>query len=421
MRTPSNDAGDGEILSAAWVAPVSGGILREGAVVMREGRIAAVGPADSVRSQYPGAMETELGEAVLLPGLVNAHAHLELSSVERPSRPGSFVEWLGATMSQTLAKARDASYFVEAAQAGVKQSLNGGGTSVGDVSGSPFVREIRAALAGGHCRVTSYGEVTAMAQRRRRLEDRIAVATDASAIAPPVRMAISPHAPYSIEGAGYRRCLEVARSLHLPIMTHLAETPYEGEFLASHSGPFRRLWDAMKAWDDEVPTFRGGPIRYADTLGLLDYSRTLLAHVNYCDDAELGILAGGKASVAYCPRTHEYFGHPPHRFREMLGAGINVALGTDSCASSPDLNFVEELRLVHRIAPELPVETIWEMGTIRGAKAIGADDVGSLAVGKRADVVAFAVRTKEPLREILDSGVVPSGVWVGGRRVEPGV
>ena len=109
----------------------------------------------------------------------------------------------------------------------------------------------------------------------------------------------------------------------MPLATHLAETPDEATFLADHTGPFRDLWSYIGAWDQDVPSFAGGAIRFAKATGLLDYP-TLLAHVNYCDDAEMELLAQSKASVVYCPRTHAYFAHPPHRFREMLASGINV-------------------------------------------------------------------------------------------------
>jgi cytosine/adenosine deaminase-related metal-dependent hydrolase len=149
---------------------------------------------------------------------------------------------------------------------------------------------------------------------------------------------------------------------------------------------------------------------------LLDYP-TLLAHVNYCNDAELEILSAGKASVVYCPRTHRYFGHPPHRWREMLAHRINVAIGTDSCASSPDLNLVDDLRLLHEIAPEIPPHSLWEMATIRAARAIQAEkNVGSLLVGKAADIVLFPIKTDQPLLEILESNAQPSAVWIAGNQ-----
>ena len=183
----------------------------------------------------------------------------------------------------------------------------------------------------------------------------------------------------------------------MPIVTHLAESLDEAVFLEQHAGPFRQLWETLGRWDDAVPRFAGGPIRYAEHLGLLGYP-TLLAHVNYCDDAELAILAAGRASVVYCPRTHAYFRHAPHRWRDMLAAGINVAIGTDSTASSGDLNLLDDLRLLHRIAPEVPVDQLWEMATIRGAKALmWENEIGSLEPGKSADMIAFDAISDDPL------------------------
>jgi cytosine/adenosine deaminase-related metal-dependent hydrolase len=130
------------------------------------------------------------------------------------------------------------------------------------------------------------------------------------------------------------------------------------------------------------------------------------------------MLSRGKASVVYCPRTHRYFGHPAHRWRDMLARGINVAVGTDSCASSPDLNLVDDLRLLRRIAPEIPAETIWEMGTIRGARALGMEnEIGSLAVGKHADLIAFAASGNNPLEDILSHAANPTSVWMDGAQI----
>jgi cytosine/adenosine deaminase-related metal-dependent hydrolase len=137
--------------------------------------------------------------------------------------------------------------------------------------------------------------------------------------------------------------------MSLPLATHLSEAQEEKTFLESHSGMFRDLWERIGSWEDDVPTFKGSPIAMAQAIGMLDFP-TLLAHVNYCDDHELELLTRGRASVVYCPRTHRYFGHPPHRWREMLARGINVAVGSDSCASSPDLNLVDDLRLLPAIS-----------------------------------------------------------------------
>src|SRR5262249_9817141 len=140
----------------------------------------------------------------------------------------------------------------------------------------------------------------------------------------------------------------------LPIAMHLAELPDEDAFLRDQSGPLGHEWDLMQKMDildDQIPTFDGGPIRWAQFCGLLITDPRdlpiLLAHVNYCDDAELALLAASHANVIYCPRTHHYFRHPPHRYREMLAAKINVCLGTDSLASNPDLSLLREAQFLH--------------------------------------------------------------------------
>lgn len=383
-------------------------MIREGAVACRGGRIVGVGSALAVHRAFPSARQTDLGRSVLLPGLVNAHVHLELSALSRGAAPGRFIDWLKRLIPTGPIEPAAVSAFVEKGVAiGVEQCRRFGVTTVGDISRHCALT--RRLLAGGPLDVVSFGEVQAMARRRIHLEARIASAAESSAAGPFVRVGLSPHAPYSVETTGYGRCLEAARHAGLPLATHLAETPDETPFLADHSGPFRELWAFIGDWDDRVPTFAGGPIRMAKSIGLLD-GPSLLAHVNYCDDEEMQLLAEGQASVVYCPRTHAWFGHPPHRFGRMLALGINVALGTDSCASSPDLNLLDDARLAHMQAPELPADAIWQMVTLRAARAIGlGSEVGSLTVGKRANLVAFNVRTDQPLDEILQNDALP--VW----------
>jgi cytosine/adenosine deaminase-related metal-dependent hydrolase len=264
----------------------------------------------------------------------------------------------------------------------------------------------------------SFGEVLGMAGRSAQAEERLAAAMARMFDRDDLREGIEPHAPYSLDLSGYRRCVEAARRHALPLATHLAETRDEAEFLARHTGEFRRLWDALGGWQEGVSRADGGPIFAMNQLGLLHHEPTVLAHVNYVDEEELAILAGGRASVAYCPRTHAYFDHPPHRFEDMLAAGINVAVGTDSAASSPDLNLLDDLRLIHRSYPGVPVETLFDLATIRGARALGmADRVGTIEPGKSADFCAFRVDSHEPLRELLETAVLPARVWIGGKQL----
>ena len=406
-----------KLIRACWIAPIAGPILSDGAIAVREGLIVDVGPYVSVRRRFPDAKLQDVGDCVLLPGLVNAHTHLELSDCRPGDRPtGGLEQWLQRMLSHSRTNPQDlADISAAAARRGAAQCLRFGVTMVGDISRQ--CQATRPVLKAGPLRVVSFGEIMAMAQRRDLLPERLVIAADTTDQSDTLRIAVSPHSPYSIEIDGYRRCLEVAKQRAIPIATHLAETKSEWEFLAQQSGPLRGLWDSWLTWDDQVPTFSGGPIRMAQTVGLLDYP-SLLAHVNYCDDAELAILAAGRASVAYCPRTHDYFGHPPHRFRDMLRAGINVALGTDSCASSPDLNLIDDLRLIHRQCPDLDTQTLWRMATLNSARSLLADaQVGTIEPGKCADLVAFAVRGDDPLDDVLETTVLPSHVWIAGSPV----
>jgi aminodeoxyfutalosine deaminase len=405
------------VVRAAFVAPMDAPVIHDGAVVTADGFITDVGPATRILKDHADATVDEMGEALLLPGLVNAHAHLELTLVDSPRAwDAPFIDWLLAVRGRAQPELVERVYSRGVVN-GVGQCLSSGVTCLGDIC--QHTSAARRVLFGlvRRPRVVSFAEVIGLGRRRSRFDELFGAAMrDESPDDSGFRRGISPHAPYSVDRLGYEACLSAARARSIPIATHLAETPHEREFLEWHAGPFRELLDRIGSFEEPIDTFRGPPIAFAQAIGLLDYP-TLLAHVNYCDDDELRTLARGRASVVYCPRTHAYFGHPPHRWREMLAAGINVAVGTDSCASSPNLNLVDDLRLLHRIAPEVPSCTLWHMATIRGARALQWDvELGSLSVGKRADMVGFPLggSTIDPLADILESDVRPTRVWIGG-------
>ena len=412
-----------KLIVAEWIAPMDREVIRAGGMLIEGEKIVEVREGAGLRKKYPDAKVEDFGKSIILPGLVNAHTHLELSHLTREPVPsGGLAAWLVRVIRQnTFAQGEMEKMVAKAVARGVKQCIQFGVSTVGDISRQCRLTRSILRNVGQECpthrlRVVSFGEIQAMGQRRELLEERLAIAADANDGAGNVRIGISPHAPYSVEPEGYRRSLAVAKERKLPLATHLAESADEAEFLARHSGSFMKVWDFVGGFDDAVPRFEEGPIRFAKSLGILDYP-TVLAHVNYCDDEELKILAGGKASVVYNPRTHAYFGHPPHRWREMEAAGINVAVGTDSVASSGDLNLVEELRLMHRIAPDLQPQKLWEMATMKGAIALGVEKaVGSLAAGKLADFVVFPAEGPDPLRAILESQMEGTGLWIGGSR-----
>jgi cytosine/adenosine deaminase-related metal-dependent hydrolase len=389
------------LVAAAYVATMAGPILRDGAIVCEGGIIMDVGGERELRATHPDADYIHYGNAIILPGLVNAHTHLELTGLGQLDRPRNFVDWLLDLRSQFGGITDITQFIQQSVREGIAQSLKYGVTTVGDITLNPAIT--RPILRDSAMTAISFGEVLGMAGRRGQLESRLAAATDRTYEGGGLMVGIEPHAPYSLDLPGYRQCVEAATTHAMPLATHLAETPDEAQFLADGSGDFARLWAALGDSTADVPRFAGGPIRAMASLGLLDRP-ALLAHVNYASDEELAILAKSRASVVYCPRTHAYFGHKPHRFTDMLDLGINVALGTDSAASAPDLNLLEDVRLVHRLRPDLPASTLFEMITVRGAKALGLErSVGQLRPGMRAHYCAFTIKGDDPLTELLES------------------
>lgn len=387
--------------------------IRDAAIVVENGRIVDTGGSKMLVSKHPDATAIDLGDSIVLPGLINAHAHLELSNCAAGESPtGSFVDWI-----MTIPKRRQGDDPAAATRTGIGQCLKFGVSCVGDISQQ--AEASRRELSRSPLRAVSFGEVLGLGGLRWKFDTLLAGAMELSSASPRLRIGLSPHAPYTVDLPGYEQCLRLSIDRGLPLATHLAESPDEKEFLTSHSGPFRDLWYTIGTWTDDVQTWLGSPIEMAHGIGLLMHP-TLLAHVNYCTDAEMELLAHGRASVVYCPQTHAFFGHPPHRWREMLDRGINLAVGTDSCASSPDLNLVEDLRVLRRLAPDLPIEVLWELITLRAAKALQYDDeIGSLAAGKRADFVVFPARSENPLETILDSDALPTSLWIEGVQVNP--
>jgi cytosine/adenosine deaminase-related metal-dependent hydrolase len=419
-----------QIVTADWVFPMSGPPIRGGAVAIDGLFFEAVGPALQLRAKFPKARVTEMPGRTILPGFINAHTHLELTHRQRPPVPGSFVDWLLEMIRLGREESADpqlhAELLKQSVAEGVRQCLACGVTTVCDISSNCALT--RSMLTGGPIHVISYGEVVGMSSRRDLLDSKLTAAKNVELESDFLRCGISPHAPYSVEVPGYEKCRLEAWRGGYPLTTHLAESPDETEFLATGGGPLARLWEKLGGLDDRVPRFVGGPIRMVNEARLLEVPRygnrlgtnyTLLAHVNYCDDDEMLILAEGPTNVVWCPRTHAYFGHPPHRWREMLDLGIRVMIGTDSAASSGDLNILDDLRLARKQNPDLPAIRLFELITLQPSRAEFMV-AGTIEDGFPADMVAFKATGDDPLASILDNGLSPAAVWVFGDVVPHG-
>jgi aminodeoxyfutalosine deaminase len=358
-------------------------------------RLLAIGPAREV-DRHPGASAARRvarPQAVVMPGLVNAHTHLDLTHLgPLPHDPAEgFVAWVERIRAGRLTDEAE----IEASVArGAELSRLGGVVAVGDIAGAPAGRcslaPLRALRRSGLIG-TSYLEYFGIGRGEERARERVegAIAT-AGAVESGVRLGLQPHASNTIGIGLYRWSVEVAGRLGLPICTHLAETPEERQFVAEGAGPLREFLERLGLWEHRVLEDVGrGQSPVARLAPAIEAGLRTLVHVNDASDADIEILAGAGATVVYCPRAAAYFGAEgvlgPHRYREMLGAGVGVALGTDSIVNLPPeaaaeggeggagISTWDEMKLLHTRDGTEP-RLLLEMATVAGARAIGLEE-----------------------------------------------
>jgi cytosine/adenosine deaminase-related metal-dependent hydrolase len=401
---------------ARWIIPVSAPPIENGRLEVADERIVAVGRATS-----PMPSEVDLGDVAMLPGFVNAHTHLELTFCRgRVPYRGAFTTWVRDLVALTRSGA--AGDPGAAIDAGLRESAAAGVAALADIGhhAASLARWQNAPL-----QVTGFLEVLGMGPRSRSAHERsltsavrllndtftlggCPISSEGEGVSPNTRrfsppLGLSPHAPYSTAPEIYRDALAWCQQNRRPLCTHLAETREEVQFLADGTGPFRDLLEEWGLWDGSFTPLACSPIEYARRLGLLD-ARPLLAHVNYATDDDLAILATSSASVVYCPRTHAFFEHQPHRYRDMLTRGINVCLGTDSLASADSLSILDELRFLRQRDAALPHDQLLHMATLAGARALGLEhELGTLELGKRAAFTAIPLihpATSDPAADV---------------------
>ena len=409
-------------IRARVVFPVDGPPIERGVVTIDDGRIV------EVRTHARQANVIDLASVALLPGLVNAHTHLEFSHLRQPlGEPGMVLpNWIRLVIAERGRSGADARIAIGT---GLAESANCGVTTLGDIASGRTDNPVRRSKPDGQdC--PSYGgsdrivffEVIGFSRAR---ADSACVALverlNAAASDPASRVGISPHAPYTVSPALLRRLIAESRQHGLPVAMHLAESREELAFLKTGAGPLQELLDERSMWDAEAVPHGSRPLDYLRLLA--DAPRALVIHGNYLNDEELAFLAGQRErmSLVYCPRTHTYFQHEPYPLVAAMMAGVRVALGTDSRASNPDLDLLAEIRFVARAYPTIDPHDVLQMGTLTGAEALGREDeVGSLTPGKLANMVAVPLpedvrgTPNDLLAAIFANGWPVSSVWLRG-------
>jgi cytosine/adenosine deaminase-related metal-dependent hydrolase len=397
------------LLRARVVLPVSRPPIEDGAVVVFGYRIAAVGRWRDLRKRFSGATQ-DLGEMVLLPGLVNGHCHLDYTHMAGLFPPRkSYCDWIKLI---TTEKAQwNYSDFAESWLDGANMLVRTGTTTVGDIEAVPdLLPEVWDATP---LRVISFLEMTGV--RSRRLPELIlreALEQIASLTHERCAAALSPHAPYSTPPRLLQLTAAAARQRRLRVATHVAESATEFEM-------FRRARGEMFDWlarNHRDMSDCGGvsPVQQLTRQHALG-PHLLAVHANCLAPGDAALLMQKRVSVVHCPRSHDYFKHLEFPFRELTKAGVNVCLGTDSLATvrkhpkhQLELNLFHEMRAFASAQPHVAPEIILQMVTLNGARALGLrGKIGGLKRDFFADLITLPYSGK--LAEVCKAVVQHTG------------
>ncbi|HUX15547.1 MAG TPA: amidohydrolase family protein [Phycisphaerae bacterium] len=393
-------ASSAAVYRARWVLSNRAGTIEDGAVVCADGRIARVGPWSRLQP-HVGARDAveDLGESAILPGFVNAHTHLSLSDMSGKFRPTKhFAAWIGRLTARRLARTKNA--IRRAVRQGAEESLAAGTVAGADVTTEPAFDD---ALASSPIRWRVFGEVLRFGEAGRRFTEERIADLEALRAQTGLEVGLAPHAPYTLGIEDFMRARREADARGWPVSAHLHETLDEIEFTRSGQGDLHKWLSLARFLPKDLAPLGKRPIPALAEAGFFK-GPVLVAHGNYLTDEEMAILAQSRSSVAFCPRSHAFFGHADHPWRRLLAAGANVCLGTDSLASSPSLSVLDEMRYLAAEHADADPRLLLEMATVRGARALGfADDLGDLAEGLRADfcVVGPVAQPLDPLAAIL--------------------
>lgn len=394
---------------ADWVLPICDEPIRNGWVSVNGNQITGLGGGLSAEA-------VDFGRAAILPALVNAHTHLELSYLQGRLPPGgTFVQWV-----RTLIALRrtytdpSAPEILDAARTAIAAARASGTGLIGDVSNTlvtvPLLRE-----AGTPSQV--FHELLGF-----NVADPAAIVAAAAAANQAagedhrdVRVTLAAHAPYSVSPALFRAIRAAVDERPVPVTTvHLGESAEELEFLKSGQGRFKALLEDFGVWVPDWAPPGNSPVDYLSDLGFLD--RCVLAvHGVQFDGDDLARLAALGSTIASCPRSNVHVGVGSPPLEAFYAMNVNVAFGTDSLASVADLNLFAELKEARRIAPRVPARRLLESATLTGARALGyGEQWGSIETGKRASLIAVRIPADiGDVEEYLVNGIEPGEIqWL---------
>jgi cytosine/adenosine deaminase-related metal-dependent hydrolase len=386
-----------KVLSANYVLPISSPPINDGAVCIENSSIVAVGTREEISERFPRAVVEEFGEAAILPGLVNCHSHLEITSMRNQldDVEHDFTAWLLKLNGLRAALSEDD--LIAAATEGAREGAQAGVTCFGDIG--RFGRAGLDALKAVRLRGVVFQE-TEFSPDDRTADDDLgkfiskfdSLRADENDL---VRIGLSPHSPYTVGPKLFRLIAEFCAANAVKMTIHTSESRDEDQLLRSGTGFFTEVY---KKYDVHWESPHCSSVEYLERLGVLD-ARPLLAHCIWVSDSDIELIAGNGATVAHCPKSNAKFGHGWAPLEDLLDAQIPVGLGSDSVASNNVCDILEESRFAALGARNragsrrfISAKQMLEAATIGGAGALGLDDsIGTIEAGKQADLAVFSL------------------------------
>jgi len=384
------------IIRARVVITMDGPSFENGAVAVSEDRIIDVGRFSEISKGHSGKELVDLGEQALLPGLINAHCHLDFTCLRgKIARQSSFTNWIRAINAE---KARlSPEDYVRSINQGFSEARRFGTTTIANLTGVPeLVSQIQALL-----RTWWFAELIDVRDPRRVNE---IVNLAVGQLKSQEHWGLAPHAPFTASANLYRRCEEIAQREGVLLTTHLAESSEEMSMFQACNG---LLYHFLSEFGRDVGDCGGGtPVeQFVGRLGEASLLDWILVHVNEISENDLQALEKLviKSHLVHCPRSHAYFGHSPFRFQKLRELGFNICLGTDSLASNDDLSLFAEMRAFQKEFPEVSPEEILKMVTVNPARTLRQENsIGKIRRGFLADLIAMpTMRSAAVFEEIL--------------------
>lgn len=378
--------------------PIEGPPIPDGAVLIgADGRIVAVGPEASVPAP-PGTLPERIADAAILPGLVNAHTHLELTGLAGRAPDNVFPAWIRQIVA--LKAARGPGEYLAAARRGIQDCWAAGVTTIADTGDSGAVLQALSELGASGI---AYHEVfgphpdqveLAMGGAIRRLAELSRLVSGR------VRLGLSPHAPYTVSGPLYARVAALAADYGVPLAVHLAESEDESLLMAEARGGFAEAWTGRGI---PLPPLPGrSPVMWLDQLGVLG-PQTLCIHVVRATAADLDRLAERRVGIAHCPRSNRRHGHGDAPLGAMRARNLRVGVGTDSVASVSPLDLLAEARAAQALAG-LDAGQALRLATAGSARAIGLEaEIGALVPGRWGDLAVLSLPGPVDGSRVLDT------------------